>query len=326
MATSADNWCLIESDPGVFTELIRGFGVDGVQVEELWSLSPEDYEPLKPIHGLIFLFKWLPGHDEGGVVVPDNGLTDIFFAKQVINNACATQAILSVLLNCNHSDVKLGKTLSDFKEFTASFDASMKGLTLSNSDTVRQVHNSFAKQQMFELDQKLAQKDEDVYHFIAYVPINGRLYELDGLKNGPIDRGEIPADQNWVKFAKPVIETRINKYAEGEIHFNLMAIISDKKKAYEKQLVELTKNIENSSMETDTAQVEIDYLKRLIEDEENKMKRYRVENIRRKHNYLPLIMEVLKTLAESGELVKLVEKEKERKKNLKKASSIESKK
>lgn len=103
-----------------------------------------------------------------------------------------------------------------------------------------------------------------------------------------------------------------------------MAIISDRKKAYEKQLTELTKNVENSSMETDTAQIQINNLKQLIEDEEMKMKKYRIENIRRKHNYLPLIMEVLKALAENGELSKLLEKEKERKKNSKKSTSTSS--
>ncbi len=38
----------------------------------------------------------------------------------------------------------------------------------------------------------------------------------------------------------------------------------------------------------------------------------KMENIRRKHNYLPLIMEILKTLAQEGKLTDLVEKAKEK--------------
>jgi len=303
----AGNWCLIESDPGVFSELIRDFGVEGVQVEELWSLDPEQFENLKPIHGLIFLFKWVPNEEISGTVVQDSRLDKIFFAKQVINNACATQAIISILLNCKHPDLKLGSTLGEFKEFTQTFDVAMKGLALSNSDTIRGVHNSFARQTLFEFDSKVSSKEEDTYHFVGYVPIDGRLYELDGLKDGPIDLGAVPQDTDWINVVRPIIEKRIQKYSEGEIHFNLMALVPDRKMLWQKEIEKL-----QSQPISPDVQSELQRLLALCDDEDCKRKRQKIENIRRKHNYLPMIVQLLRMLAEKGQLQPLYEKAKQR--------------
>ena len=114
-------WCLIESDPGVFTELIRNFGVSGAQVEELYTLDDEAFAELKPVHGLIFLFKWRPGDEPSGKLDVENK-NNIFFAQQVISNACATQAIVNLLLNVKSDDIKLGPILEEFKSFTSDFD------------------------------------------------------------------------------------------------------------------------------------------------------------------------------------------------------------
>lgn len=71
--------------------------------------------------------------------------------SQVINNACATQAVISLLLNCEHPDLELGPELTKLKEFSRSFDPKMRGLALSNSQTIRAAHNSMAQQHMFEV-------------------------------------------------------------------------------------------------------------------------------------------------------------------------------
>ena len=64
---------------------------------------------------------------------------------------------------------------------------------------------------MFEFDETLAKKDDDVFHFVAYVPIKGRLYELDGLQEGPLDHGSCD-QQDWLKSVRPVLEKRMNRY------------------------------------------------------------------------------------------------------------------
>ena len=54
---------------------------------------------------------------------------------QVISNACATQAILSVLLNT--PDVELGGALTDLKSFTADFPPALRGVCVCQTVSSR---------------------------------------------------------------------------------------------------------------------------------------------------------------------------------------------
>ncbi|KAG3069844.1 Ubiquitin carboxyl-terminal hydrolase 2 [Phytophthora idaei] len=297
------SWCTIESDPGVFTALIEDIGVRDVQVEELYTLDEQQFADLSPVYGLVFLFKYESNHGEDAELPVFASEGDgLFFAKQVISNACATQAILSILLNAQ--DVELGETLSEFKAFTSDFPSDLKGLAISNSDKIRLAHNSFARAEPFVVEERKATEDDDVYHFVAYVPVNGKVYELDGLREGPICLGDVPDAENrdsWLQVACPVIQKRIEKYSATEIRFNLLALVKNRIQTYEEQLQAI---IEAGGSEQQAAQIQADFAA-----EQQKRENWALENKRRKHNYIPFIIQLLKTLTEKKQLEPLIKQQ-----------------
>ncbi|GAX81010.1 hypothetical protein CEUSTIGMA_g8445.t1 [Chlamydomonas eustigma] len=338
----SDGWTTIESDPGVFFQLIREFGVKGVQVDELWSLDSQTLASIKPVYGLIFLFKWVADKDLRPV--DNNSVGNVFFAKQVITNACATQAILSVLMNSRSLD--LGQELTQFRDFTADFPPDMKGLAISNSESIRQAHNSFARPEPIVPDEREASKDDDAFHFISYVHVNGTLYELDGLKDGPIPLASCSEDE-WLEKVVPEIQSRMAKYAEKEVRFNIMAVVGDRLEAAERKAAELQAlkklaeeerlhNNSTSSTSADSNQAactllpggddeelsnkimsldaELAVIGAEVKEERDKRARWANENIRRRHNYVPFLFNMLRLIAEKGQMDKLIERARAQKK------------
>lgn len=246
---------------------------------------------LHPVYGVIFLFKYPTDVPYAATGKPLDGTFDheaaerIFFAAQTIQNACGTQALLSVLLNKDRegsgsseegaSGIDIGKPLREFRDFTMVLPPEFRGEALSNSELIRDVHNSFAKSSPFvDETQRTSGEAEDAFHFIAYTPINGTLYELDGLQPAPISHGTCSADEFPTKVME-VLQRRIARYDMSEIRFNLMAMVRDLR----------VRAREIGDQEA-------------LEREEQKRRDWQFENALRRHNFVGFAGAVLKAVVE----------------------------
>ncbi|CAF0829808.1 unnamed protein product [Brachionus calyciflorus] len=244
-----------------------------------------------------------------------NIVNNMFFAHQIVPNSCATHALLSVLLNSKTSKYfQLGELLENFKKLCEGYGPEMKGLAIGNQPHLAQAHNSYAKpdnslkKSSTPTSSSLASSSasnlpinvstsnlstlnsghnsltvnisNELFHFICFVPINGRLYELDGLKPYPVDHGPFEVhnqnfnlldkilqenkendlrnilnnldenyrfeNSNWTNKFKQIILQRISSFNTGqqnqEIRFNLMAVAPDKMVMFKEDLNILESN------------------------------------------------------------------------------------
>ncbi|KAI5958517.1 uncharacterized protein KGF55_005777 [Candida pseudojiufengensis] len=282
---SESGWNTIDSDAGVFTELVEKLGVSDIEINDLYSIDSDTLRQLKPIYGIIFLFKYgsldrefaksnKPINGEYDSNYMDNG---IFFANQTIQNACATQAVLNILFNVE--DLELGEELNNFKLFTTGFDAEMIGETISNSETIRFVHNSFSTPTLIHQDDKpkpknYDEKNDGLFHFVGYIFKNGRIYELDGLKQYPILHGECKNQDEFIDKIPTIVQERIQKYDSSELRFSLLAITNNK--------------LQQAQLAGDEMEVA---------NQISKRENWQKENELRKHDYTGLIVQLIKNIS-----------------------------
>jgi ubiquitin carboxyl-terminal hydrolase L5 len=176
-----------------------------------------------------------------------------------------------VLLN-KTNEVDIGAQLRDFRDFTIDLPPEFRGEALSNSDLIREVHNSFARSSPFadETARNPNDQTEDAFHFIAYLPVNGTLYELDGLQPAPISHGPC-GDDDFPARVVEVLQRRIARYSDTEIRFNLLAMCRD--------LRQRARDFGDQE---------------LLEREERKRRDWQFENALRRHNFVGFAGEIIK--------------------------------
>ena len=186
-------------------------------------------------------------------------------------------------------------------------DPATCGIAISNSDKIRLEHNKFSHPEPFVFTKIKAEDGDDVFHFVAYIHFKNAIYEIDGLRNGPILIEENVKNEEWIKKVKPSILNRINLYAQNEIKFNLLALVPDrlekaqkidadlkKRRNYVQNLIEKKgetsndKDLEEYNKMTkeqlETSLKDFDSMiknnEMTIKDEEFKVKKFREENER----------------------------------------------
>ena len=104
----------------------------------------------------------------------------------------------------------MSEQLTNFYDFSKSLDPYSKGLSIANFEFVKKVHNEFKKPIPMIIEG--TGKKGDAYHFVAFVQKENRVYEVDGLQEGPIlidKRG----NDRWTGAVLEEVSERIKSYA-----------------------------------------------------------------------------------------------------------------
>lgn len=169
-----------------------------------------------------------------------------FIYSHLVPNSCATHALLSVLLNC--ADLHLGETLARLKTHTKAMSPENKGWAIGNTPELACAHNSHAMSQAKRrLDKSsgisTGRFTGEAFHFVSFVPIDGHLFELDGLKPFPMNHGPWKDGEDWTDKFRCTMEERLGiSTGEQDIRFNLMAVVPDRRIAITHKLKMLRTN------------------------------------------------------------------------------------
>ncbi|KAL8760942.1 MAG: hypothetical protein Q9184_002910 [Pyrenodesmia sp. 2 TL-2023] len=216
------------------TRLVQKLGLSPtLAFHDVYSLDDPDllaFVP-RPVHALLLVFPITSTYekarvDEDGPLSEYNASgsgEEVLWIRQTIRNACGMMGLLHCACNGGAREMI---DLANLVTSAIPLDPSSRAQLLETSPSIAQAHASAASGG--DTTAPSAEADIDL-HFVAFVKsANNNLWELDGRRKGPLNRGKL-ADEDDV-LAEKALDLGVRRFLRreeelgGDLRFSLMAL------------------------------------------------------------------------------------------------------
>uniref|UniRef100_A0A182YC83 Ubiquitin carboxyl-terminal hydrolase n=1 Tax=Anopheles stephensi TaxID=30069 RepID=A0A182YC83_ANOST len=224
-----DVWLPLESNPEVLTNYMVKLGVSPLwSIVDIYGMDDEllDMVP-KPVKSLIFLFPCSKAHEEYRAKEDEELKAknvehpkSLFFTRQFVHNACGTIAVIHAILNNPDIEIEEGSVLKKYFDGAKDLSPDDRGELLNKNVDLKATHEENAQEGQTATPNI---NDAVYHHFIAFVEVDGTLYELDGRKNFPVAHGKTTPEtllKDAVQVCKKFIELD-----PSEVRFTLLGLV-----------------------------------------------------------------------------------------------------
>lgn len=222
------------------TKLLHKLGLSPtLSFHDVWSIDDPDllaFVP-RPAHALLLVFPVSDTyekfrHDEDSSRQDYYGSgdgEDVIWYKQTIGNACGLIGLLHGVSNGKaREQVQAGSDLDQLIQKAIPLKPAERAELLEDTDALEQAHQAAA---VTGDTAAPAAEDSIDLHYVCFVRSerNGHLFELDGRRKGPLDRGELSADEDVLSEA--ALDKGVRAFLKreeaaggGELRFSLIVL------------------------------------------------------------------------------------------------------
>jgi len=233
-------WVPLENNPEVMTSLIHKLGLsESLSFHDVFSIDDPDllaFVP-RPAHALLLVFPVSKSYEtyrmqEDAERPYYNGKgpeEPVIWYKQTIGNACGMMGLLHAVSNGSSREfIEPNSTIGRLVRDAVPLDPEERADLLYNSSDLENAHQSSAQEGQ---SQAPGAADDIDLHYVCFVkdPKTNHLWELDGRRRGPLDRGVLESGDDVLspkaldlgprKFMK-----REEEIGGGELRFSMITL------------------------------------------------------------------------------------------------------